>query len=61
MILPQHFGGDATALPALTPQEIKTILGKNFYWASTIKTPYLSGDQVDLLVKALSQKYSDVM
>lgn len=61
MILPQHFEGDATALPALTPQEIKTILGKNFYWASTIKTPYLSGDQVDLLVKALSQKYSDVM
>ena len=41
MIVPENFNGDVKALPALSPNEIKTILKRNFYWASTIKTPSL--------------------
>ena len=46
MIVPEKFNGDVKALPALSPNEIKTILKRNFYWASTIKTPFLTGAQV---------------
>ena len=46
MIVPENFNGDVKALPALSPNEIKTILKRNFYWASTIKTPFLTGVQV---------------
>ena len=42
MIVPENFNGDVKALPALSPNEIKTILKRNFYWASTIKTPFLT-------------------
>jgi len=40
----------------LSPTEIKNILGRNFYWASTIKTPFLTGTQVELLIQALNKK-----
>lgn len=57
MIVPEKFDGDVKALPALSPYEIKTILKRNFYWASTIKTPFLTGTQVEALVRELQKKY----
>ena len=57
MIVPEKFNGDVKALPALSPNEIKTILKRNFYWASTIKTPFLTGAQVEMLIRELKKKY----
>lgn len=57
LIVPEKFEGDATALPSLTPNEIKAILDRNFYWASTVKTPFLSGPQVEILIRELKKKY----
>lgn len=58
MILPESMPKDISVLPALSPSEIKTILGRNFYLASTIKTPFLNKSQVEKLVNALNQKYN---
>ena len=41
----------------LSPNEIKTILKRNFYWASTIKTPFLTGAQVEMLIRELKKKH----
>ena len=57
MMVPESFNGDANALPSLTPNEIKAILDRNFYWASTIKTPFLTGSQVETLIRELKKKY----
>ena len=57
MIVPEKFNGDVKALPALSPNEIKTILKRNFYWASTIKTPFLTGAQVEMLIRELQKKH----
>ena len=57
MIVPEKFNGDVKALPALSPNEIKTILKRNFYWASTIKTPFLTGAQVEMLIRELKKKH----
>ena len=51
------FRGYVKALPALSPNEIKTILKRNFYWASTIKTPFLTGVQVEMLIRELKKKH----
>lgn len=36
MIVPKSFDGHISNLKALSPSEIKDILNRNFYWASTI-------------------------
>ena len=41
----------------ISPREIKELLDRGFYFASTIKTPYLNKQQVDILVKALEEQY----
>lgn len=57
MIVPQSFEGDTESLKSLSPAEIKMALNKNFYWASTIKTPFLSKAQSEILIKELEAKY----
>ncbi|WP_051198051.1 hypothetical protein [Butyrivibrio sp. MB2005] len=57
MIIPKSFSGDIESLKALSPSEIKVALDKNFYWASTIKTPFLDKLQAETLIKALEKKY----
>lgn len=39
-----------TSMPA---RQIKQVLNREFYWRRTIKTPYLSKDESDTLLKAL--------
>lgn len=57
MVVPKGYDGDITRIKAINPSEIKKILGRNFYWASTIKTPYLSIEQTKLLINNLEKKY----
>lgn len=39
------------------PSEIKELLKKNFYFASTIKSPYLNENEVKILIEVLENKY----
>lgn len=57
MIIPDDFNGDVEGLPALSPSEIKAALDRNFYWASTIKSPFLDNKQVGVLIQELRKKY----
>lgn len=58
MIVPKNYSGNAAQLPVLSPTDIKEILDRNFYWASTIKTPFLTGAQVELLIQALNKRHN---
>jgi hypothetical protein len=40
-------------IPAMTAAQIKAVLHRNFFWARTIKTPYLSKTQAENLLAAL--------
>ena len=57
MIVPKEFDGDTKNLRSLGPAEIKKALNRNFYWASTIKTPFLSETQAEIIIKELEEKY----
>lgn len=56
-IVPQNFMDAVNDPKYLSPREIKNLLSKGFYWASTIKTPFLNNEQIDVLVSALRTKY----
>lgn len=43
----------------ISPSEIKRLLNRNFWWQSTVKTPYLSVAEAEILIEALQQKYKD--
>jgi hypothetical protein len=43
-------------IKALTCAEAKRILGKNFWWATTIPVPYLSKEETELLLSELTKK-----
>lgn len=49
---------DLNQLVSLSAREIKKILGHGFFWARTVKSPYLSPDESDILVQALNSKIS---
>lgn len=56
-IVPETFS-DAVSRPQyLSPREIKRLLDRSFFWASTIKTPFLNRSQSDILITALASKY----
>ena len=57
MIVPSN--GDYSEIhnKYISAKEIKEILNRGFYFASTIKTPFLNKEQVDKLIDALMQKY----
>lgn len=59
LILPKKFSGNVEELPSLTPTEIRAALNRNFYWASTIKTPFLDNNQVNILISELAKKYEE--
>ncbi len=43
-------------LKAMSVSNIKNVLGKNFFWAKTIKVPYLSKKEAELLLEKLSEE-----
>lgn len=58
MIVPQNVSGSDGYNQSLYPYEIKTLLEQGFYFARTDKRPYLSEEQVKILIKALKKKYN---
>lgn len=42
----------------ISPSEICELLGKNFYWASTTKRPYLTEKESKILVDELIERYN---
>ncbi|MCR5662277.1 MAG: hypothetical protein K6G50_09150 [bacterium] len=59
MIVPKEFDGDINKLQALSRSEIKNLLKRDFYWASTIKTPFLNKAQTEILIQSLEKKYAN--
>lgn len=43
----------------ITPSELSELLGKSFFYASTVKKPYLTIDESKVLVEALQKKYRE--
>lgn len=43
----------------LYPKRIKELLNRNFYFASTIKTPYLNQEQSEILIQELQNLYNE--
>ena len=43
----------------LSPKKIKEVLNRNFYFASTIKSPYLTQEQSELLIRELRALYNE--
>ena len=56
-IVPSAFAVANTHPQYLSPRDIKELLHRDFYWASTIKTPFLSNEQTEILITALTAKY----
>ena len=50
---PLKSGGDPRAM---SPGEIKAVLGHDFFWARTIKSPYLSKEESVKLLDALKHQ-----
>lgn len=47
-------------LKGISPSEIKALFGgKGFYWASTVKTPFLRGDEPNVLLRKLKELYCE--
>ena len=43
----------------ISPSELSQLLSKNFYYASTIKTPYLTKDEAVLISEELRKRYKE--
>ena len=41
----------------ISASELCNMLGKNFYFASTIKSPYLSAAEAEIVIEELKKKY----
>ncbi|MDA7880670.1 hypothetical protein N9A94_00005, partial [Akkermansiaceae bacterium] len=46
---------DLDALKCLPAREIKSLLGHGFFWARTVKVPYLTADESRVLVDQLNR------
>ena len=57
MIVPKDV--TSSDFKSLSAAEIKNLLGQNFYFARTDKRPYLSTEQVEILINELKRKYGD--
>ena len=44
---------------AISPRELEELLGHGFFYANTIKRPYLSEDEAKLVVQKLQEKYQE--
>lgn len=50
---------DITALKSISASELKEICNKEFYFASTVKFPYLSEEEAKILMEKLQEKYNE--
>ena len=47
-------------LRGVAPNELFRLLGKGFYYASTVKRPYLDKEESERLVDRLKEKYQSI-
>lgn len=47
-------------LRGVAPSELFRLLGKGFYYASTVKRPYLDKEESERLVDRLKEKYQSI-
>ncbi len=59
MIVPENGDYNSINEKYISAREIKNLLNRGFYFASTMKTPFLNKTQVDILIKALEKKYKE--
>jgi len=59
MIIPTNGDYEKIHSKYISAREIKELLDRGFYFASTIKTPFLNKNQVDKLVDTLKRKYGE--
>ena len=57
MIVPQNVSDPNDYNKSIYPFEIKDLLNRGFYFAKVDKRPYLSEEQVKILIEALQKKY----
>jgi len=49
---------DESEIRSISASDLCELLGKNFYFASTIKSPYLSVEEAEMVVNELKKKYN---
>lgn len=59
LLAPQKAPRSEEHLKALSPKQLKELLGHGFYYASTVKVPYLRYEESVLLINALKALYED--
>lgn len=59
MISPVNVPSSEDKLMSISPSGIKKLLNRNFYWASTIKTPFLDEEQCECLISELKKLYNE--
>lgn len=57
LLAPQKIPPFEDHLKALSPKQLKELFGHGFYYASTVKVPYLSYEESVLLINALKMLY----
>ena len=57
MIIPKNMDYSKVHEKYISAKEIKDLLNRGFYFASTIKTPFLREEQVRVLISELNKKY----
>ena len=57
LIVPEHIPENELDLCAISAKELKILLNKSFYFASTVKAPYLKQEECNILVATLQKKY----
>lgn len=59
MISPINMPKSEEELKCIRPSRIKELLNHDFYWASTIKTPFLDKEQCEILLSELKRQYNE--
>lgn len=48
---------DQEKIKSISAKEIKKLLSKNFFWSKTLKVPYLSNEESQILLKYIKEKF----
>lgn len=59
ILTPLNMPKNEVELKCISPSRIKKLLDRNFYWASTIKTPFLDKEQCECIIAELQTLYGE--
>ena len=57
LLVPKSIPKTESELKNIWPSEIKTLFGHNFFWATTMKRPFLNEEQSNRLIEELEKLY----